>query len=154
MMAVDLGCGSGEWTIPLAEMLENGKVYAVDLLEEPLSVVKSKARDKGLKNIELVRSDIEGLIPRLLSNSLDLVLMTNMLFQIKNRKAVFDEACRVLKPQGRVLIIEWKENATIGPPQKVTKGDLEKLAAESGFSLVNEFNSGNFHYGLVLKKNL
>jgi len=38
MVAVDFGCGSGGWTIPLAELLEHGRVYAVDILEEPLSV--------------------------------------------------------------------------------------------------------------------
>jgi len=153
MLAADLGCGSGEWVIPLAEILEGGKVYAIDLLDEPLSVIRSKARDRGLDNIELVKSDIEGVITRLLANSLDLVLMTNMLFQIKDRKAVFEEAGRVLKPGGRVLVIEWNEGAGIGPEQKVSKGELVNLAAGVGFSLVSEFSAGTFHYGLVLKKN-
>jgi len=153
MLAADLGCGSGEWTIPLAEILESGKVYAIDLLDEPLSVIRSKARVHGLENIELVKSDIEGMISRLLSNSLDLVLMTNMLFQVKEKEAVFAEARRVLKPEGRILVVEWNENAGIGPEKKVGKGELRKIAEKSGFSLVNEFTAGTFHYGLVLKKN-
>jgi ubiquinone/menaquinone biosynthesis C-methylase UbiE len=153
MKAADFGCGSGEWTIPLAELLENGKVYAIDLLEEPLSVVRGKARDKGLENIELVKSDIEGIIPRLLANSLDLVLMANLLFQVKDRPAVFAEASRVLKVGGRVLAIEWNEDAAIGPPQKVAKKELKSLAAGAGFAPIGEFKAGSFHYGLVLKKN-
>lgn len=152
MKAADFGCGSGEWAIPLAESLENGKVYAIDLLDEPLSVVKGKARDKGLENIELVKSDIEGLIPRLLANSLDIVLMTNLLFQTADRKAVFAEANRVLKTGGKILIIEWNENASIGPVSKVSKAELKELAAAAGFSPAGEFSAGSFHYGLVLKK--
>ena len=152
MLAADLGCGSGEWTIPLAELLENGKVYAIDLLEEPLSVVRGRARDKGLENIELVKNDIEGVISRLLANSLDVVLMTNMLFQIRDRKSVFQEAARVLKVGGRVLIVEWNEDAAIGPAQKVAKDELKSLALAAGFSVASEFKAGSFHYGLVLKK--
>ena len=152
MNAADLGCGSGEWTIPLAELLENGKVYAVDLLEEPLSVVRGKARDKGLDNIELVKSDIEGVIPRLLANSVDLVLMTNLLFQVKDRKAVFAEANRILKVGGRVLIVEWNESAAIGPEQKISKNEIKNLATSAGLVPAGEFKAGNFHYGLVFKK--
>lgn len=153
MNAADLGCGSGEWTIPLAESLENGKVYAVDLLDEPLSVVRGKARDKGIENIELVKSDIEGVIPRLLANSMDLVLATNLLFQVRDRRAVFTEAGRILKVGGRMLVIEWNEDTAIGPEQKVAKKELKDLAIASGFVAAGEFKAGNFHYGLIFKKN-
>ncbi len=152
MLAADLGCGSGEWAIPLAEILENGKVYAIDLLDEPLSVIRGKARDRGMENIELVKSDVEGLIPRLLADSLDLVLMTNLLFQLKDQKAVFGEARRILKPGGLVLVIEWNEDAAIGPENKIAKVALEKMATGSGFSKVNGFSAGNFHYGMIFKK--
>jgi len=144
MTAADLGCGSGEWTIPLAELLENGKVYAIDLLEEPLSVVRGKARDKKLKNIELVKSDIEKVIPRLLANSMDLVLLTNLLFQVQDRKAVFIEANRILKIGGRVLIVEWNENATIGPEQKIAKKELKKFGHCRRFCSCQRVQSGKF----------
>ncbi len=152
MVAADFGCGSGEWVIPLAEALENGKVYAIDLLEEPLSALRGKARVKNLQNIEIVKSDVEKTISRLLAKSLDLVLVTNLLFQIEKRKEVFDEAKRVLKSGGKLLVVDWNESAQIGPAQKIPAKDLKELAQNSGFSLESEFEAGNFHIGLVFTK--
>ena len=138
--------------IPLAEALENGKVYAVDLLEEPLSALRGKARVKNLQNIEIVKGDVEKTISRLLANSLDLVLVTNLLFQIEKRKEVFDEAKRVLKSGGKMLVVDWNESAQIGPVQKIPAKDLRELAQKSGFLLESEFEAGNFHSGLIFTK--
>jgi len=152
MLAADFGCGSGEWVLPLAETLDGGKVYAIDLLDEPLSALRGKARVKKLTNIEIVKSDVEKTISRLLANSLDLVLVTNLLFQIANKKAVFDEAKRVLRPEGKMLVVDWSEEASIGPARKIPVQELKNMAQESGFSLESEFDAGNFHIGLIFDK--
>ena len=44
MIAADFGCGSGGWVIPLAKKLEEGKVFAIDILEEPLSALRAKIK--------------------------------------------------------------------------------------------------------------
>ena len=152
MLAADLGCGSGEWVVALAQILENGKVYAIDLLDEPLSSVRSKAGIKGLQNIETVKSDVEKIIPRLLSNSLDLVLMTNLLFQADDRAGVFKEAARVLKAGGKVLAVDWSKSPSIGPKQKLSAEEIKKIARETDFSLVAEFPAGKFHFGIIFEK--
>ena len=152
MLAADLGCGSGEWVIALAQMLENGKVYAIDLLDEPLSSVRSQAAIKGLQNIEIVKSNVEKIISRLLSNSLDLVLMTNLLFQVDDREGVFKEAARILKSGGKVLVVDWNESARIGPEKKVSAEEIKKVAREAGFSLISEFPAGKFHFGIIFEK--
>jgi len=152
MLAADFGCGSGEWVVALARMLENGKVYAIDLLEAPLSAVRSKARVNNLQNIEIVKSDIEKTISRLLANSLDLVLMSNLLFQSNDKKAIFREAGRVLKTGGKILAIDWDKDSRIGPGQKTSVPDIKQAALETGFSLMEEFKSGSFHFGLIFIK--
>ena len=152
MLAADFGCGSGEWAAAVAEIMEHGKVYAIDLLEEPLSAARSRARVAGLENIEFVKSDIEKLIPRLRADSLDLVLMTNLLFQVKDKKAVFEEAKRVLKPGGKILVIDWKNGVAIGPAEKLPQEAVKEFVAQSGFGPVDEFDAANFHYGLVFEK--
>ena len=153
MLAADFGCGSGEWVLPLAKELGDGKVYAIDLLEEPLSALRGKIRANNLQNIEIVKADVEKTISRLLSKSLDLVLMTNLLFQVSDRKAVLAEAKRALKPGGRILVIDWSEKAGIGPEQKISVEELKRLASETGFSLEKEFTAGSFHIGLIFIKN-
>jgi len=152
MLAADFGCGSGEWAVSLAEILENGKVYAIDLLDEPLSAVRSKARIKKINNIEIVKSDIEKIIPRLLSQSLDLVLITNLLFQVKDIRPIFREAARVLKKGGQILVIDWDQAASIGPAQKIAPEELKAIAGETGFSMEKEFGAGDFHFGMVFLK--
>ncbi|PIV14115.1 hypothetical protein COS44_00635, partial [bacterium (Candidatus Gribaldobacteria) CG03_land_8_20_14_0_80_36_40] len=59
MIAADFGCGSGGWVIPLAKKLEEGRVYAIDIQEEPLSALGSKIRLAGLQNIKKILSDLE-----------------------------------------------------------------------------------------------
>ena len=99
MIAADFGCGSGGWVIPLAKKLEEGKVYAIDILEESLSALKSKAQLEKVSNIETVRVDLEK-GSGLGDSSLDLVLATNLLFQVENKNAIMGEIKRVLKKGG------------------------------------------------------
>jgi len=105
-----------------------------------------------LQNIEFVKSDIEKLIPRLPENALDLVLMTNLLFQVGDIGAVFGEAKRVLKPGGKVMVIDWKESARVGPAEKLPPEKVREVAGRAGFELIGEFDAGNFHYGLIFEK--
>ncbi len=152
MIAADFGCGSGEWAVALAEALELGKVYAIDLLDEPLSSVRSKAKIAGLENVEAVKGDIEKLVTRLLANSLDLVLMTNLLFQANDRAAIFGEAARVAKSGGKALVVDWKPEARLGPENKISADEVKNLAQAAGFLPVKEFAAGNFHYGVIFQK--
>ena len=86
MTAADFGSGSGGWVIPLAKILKEGKVYAIDILEEPLSALKGKAGISNISNIITIRADLErdnG--STLKDDSLDLVLITNLLFQAEEK---------------------------------------------------------------------
>jgi len=154
MTAADFGSGSGGWAIPLAKILKDGKVYAIDILEEPLSALKSKAGIEGINNIEVIRSDVEakeGL--KLKDNSLDLVLITNFLFESKNKKRVITEAKRVIKTGGKILIIDWLENSPLGPQGKRTSfEEIKKIAKELNLKIEKEFEAGNYHFGLLLVK--
>ena len=54
MIAADFGSGSGGWAIPLAEKLTEGKVFAIDILKEPLSALEGKMRSKRILNIQTI----------------------------------------------------------------------------------------------------
>lgn len=150
-VAADFGSGSGGWVMPLAEILEQGKVYAVDILAEPLSALKSKVKSQKLSNVETVRADVEK-NSKLLSNSCDLVLMTNLLFETDNREKVITEGKRVLKKGGQLLIVDWEENAPVGPKQNVDRQEIKKIAESLGFKLEKDFTAGAYHWALVFKK--
>lgn len=154
MVAVDFGCGSGGWAIPLAKRLENGKVYAIDILEEPLSALSSKARLGNILNIETIRSNIEkegG--SRLGITSVDLVLMTNLLFECEDKKKIFEEAKRILRPGGQILTVEWRKDALLGPKRgRVSAEEIKKIAKTLDLRLKKEFEASKYHYGLIFEK--
>ena len=154
MVAVDFGSGSGGWAIPLAKKLEEGKVYAIDLLEEPLSALKAKASLERLYNIQTILANVEKGIVILRDASCSLVLMTNLLFQCEDKRKVLEEGKRILKPEGRILVIDWKKDATLGPRKdKVLPEEVKKIAKEiGGLKIEKEFDASPYHYALVFTK--
>lgn len=148
MIAADFGCGSGGWAIPLAKILEDGKVFAIDILEEPLSALRAKIKLEKLFNIEVIKSDVEK-TSRLSKDSCDLVLMTNLLFEAGDKKKVLEEGKKVLKNGGKILVVDWKKDAVLGPKEKISNEDIKKIASELDFKLEKEFEAGIYHWGLI-----
>lgn len=151
MIGADFGCGSGGWAIPLAKKLTEGKVYAIDILEEPLSALRAKTSLEKIFNIETIKSDVER-TSRLISESCDLVLMSNLLFEVEDKKKVLEEGKRILRRGGKILVVDWKENSPFGPEKKVLPEEVKKIAEEINLKLENEFEAGLYHYGLIFVK--
>jgi len=153
MTAVDVGAGSGGWTLPLAKILEDGFVFAVDILEEPLSALQGKARSLGLNNIRPIVGDIEAGVPKVSGESCDFALITNVLFQIEDREAAFKEIGRVLKHGSQLLVVDWLPEATLGPKQgKISAQEVKNIAAKFRLRFENDLPSELYHYGLLFIK--
>lgn len=152
MVAADFGSGSGGWAIPLARILEEGKVYAIDILEEPLSALRAKVKIEKLFNVEARKADVEKGVT-LLSNSCDLVLMTNLLFECENKKQVLEEGKRVLKKGGKILVVDWiKDNPLTSEIEWVDFDKVKEVAKDLGLGPEKEFEAGLYHQGLILTK--
>ena len=154
MIAADFGSGSGGWAIPLAKILEDGKIYAIDILEEPLSALKSKAALEKISNIETIQSDLESKEgSKLEDSSCDLVLMTNLLFQCEDKKGVMKEAKRILKKEGKILVVDWEITAPLGPREgRVSPEEVKGMAEDLGLKLKKEFAAGTCHRALIFGK--
>lgn len=157
MTVADFGCGAGFFSLPIAKKVgEEGKVYALDVLADKLESVESQAKTLKLTNIITHRVNLEILGgSKLEAESVDWIIMKDMLFQNKGKDKILEEAKRILKEGGQALIIEWnKENTTIGPEKelRIFKETLVDLAQKSGWTLNKEIEVGDFHYGLILKK--
>ena len=152
MIAADFGCGSGGWVIPLAKRLNQGRVWAIDIQEEPMSVLMAKVRSQGLSNIKKIIGNIEKSVVEVRNRTCDWVLMTDLLFETEDDKAVFQEAERVLKPGGKVLVVDWKPNTAIGPRQGTMSAEQVEKEAGAHFTLEKKFKAGDYHYALVFTK--
>jgi len=154
----DLGCGaSGHFVFPAARMVgKNGKVYAVDILKPNLENINKRARVENLTNIETVWSDLEIFgATKIEAGSLDVAMLINTLYQSRKRAEIMREAIRMLKRDGKLIVVEWKNTSSpIGPPaEKRVKIDPLKTAGEKlGMSLEEEFEAGQYHYGLIFIK--
>ena len=154
MTAVEFGCGSGGFTIPLAKRLDEGLVYAIDIQKEPLSALKGRIQLENIVNVRIIRGDVEKPEGSTLGpGSVDLVLIVNVLFQAANKNAIIAEVERVLKQGGKLLIVDWKPKVSKGPEQgRVSADDVKKTAEERGLKLEEQFEAGRYHYGLIFNK--
>jgi len=155
MLIADFGCGGGFFTLVLAKRLGYaGHIYAVDVQQEALNVVKEKATANGLSNIETIRANLEQTKgTQLRDYSLDLVWMVNLLFQNTNKEAIFKEAFRVLKTGGMLVVIDWIPNLPIGPDgYRVSKEEVADIAKKIGFTFNQVIQTGQYHHGSVFIK--
>lgn len=139
----DIGAGGGYFSLRFAETVgEKGKVYAVDTNQEFLELIKNRAEEKGLSNLTTVLAK-EGKL-NLPEKSLDFVFMRNVTHHISNRVKYFKNLEIFLKPDGRIIIIEYKEGkpftfrAMFG--HYVPKETIMQEARETGYVLEKELD--------------
>lgn len=157
MKVADFGSGGGYFAIYMAERVgSSGKVYALDILEEKLDNLRSRARSQGLENIETIRTNLEILgSSSLPDNSQDLVLAANVLFQSRRQENIIQEGARILKTKGQFIILDWnKGTGGFGPPDDLRpiQENIKSAAERSGLSFVRALDAGQFHFGLIFNK--
>lgn len=152
MKVADIGCGTGFFTIPASRMVgEEGRVYAVDIGEEMLDIVKGKISALKVKNIDVLKSE-ENAIP-IDDSVIDLALMINLLHELDG-DGTLGEVKRILKDGGALLVVDWKKvEMEEGPPyeDRVSMEDAKKVIG-SFFKELRVLNPGKNHYGLLARK--
>lgn len=156
MEIADFGVGAGYYAVLLADAVgDTGRVYAIDIVEEVLT--KARSHDHGRHdNIEFLLGDLEE--PggsNLAEQSVDMVVISNTLFQFENKQAGITEAHRVLKPGGILVLIDWSDSfGGLGPqPEHIlTEQDARQLCETGHLSFVRPIDAGDHHYGLIYKK--
>ncbi len=122
---LDFGCGPGSYVMPLARLVgDSGKVYALDRNPFAIRAVEALAVKKGLPNVHTILSDCDTGLP---SESIDAVLLYDVLHHLDARGNVLNELYRVLKHHG-VLSVSDHHLKRDGIIQMVTEGGLFKLS--------------------------
>ncbi len=152
----DFGCGPGYFSIPIARVVgDDGEVYAFDVLPSALEALESQAKIQGIDNIVIKRVNLEKYqSSELTDESVDWVILKNILFQNNKKKNIIKEAYRVLKKGGKVLIMEWDKNLAMGPIQKkrIAPQDLIEIIDEEGLIFEKQMTAGNYHYIIIAVK--
>jgi ubiquinone/menaquinone biosynthesis C-methylase UbiE len=138
----DLGCGNGFYTLKLAKLVgDKGKVVAVDIQREMLELLKDRAAEEKITNIEPVLGTVVD--PKLPAGSLDLVLLVDVYHEFSNPEEMLAAIRKSLKPSGRIALAEFRAedpNVPIKPLHKMSKAQIMKEFPPNGFKLVEEFD--------------
>lgn len=155
-VVADLGAGTGYYSVAAGGIASRGKVYAVEVQKEFLPTIKDKAREAGLRNVECLWGDVERPHGTKIGDHVaDAVIASNILFQIENREEFLNEIMRILKPGGRVLLVDWSDaSSSMGASLKnlVPKNKAKELFEQKGFVSERDIDAGAHHYGMILKK--
>ena len=143
LSVLDIGCGYGRLTIPIARLvLPGGEVVGVDIQEAMLRIARERLEKSGLANLSFKRAAAgEGALG---PGRFDRALLVTVLGEIPQQVEALREVRNVLAPGGFLSITEF-----LPDPHYQSVGKVRRLAAEAGFREVAYF--GNvFGYTLNL----
>jgi len=130
MTVLDLGCGPGFFTLPMAEMVgPSGHVIAADLQEGMLDIVRNKVHETPYENriiCHLCQSDHTGI-----TEKIDFILAFYLVHEVPDQEELFNEFTGLLKPDGLVLVVE--------PPFHVSRADFRETlqkAQNAGLEMI------------------
>lgn len=153
----DLGAGSGFFLSSLvAAVTETGTVYACDIQRPLVEKLGELARREGWSNVQSMWCDLEevGGVP-LADGTLDVAVLVNTLFQFSDKSSALEEAYRVLRPGGKLYVVDWSESYQgLGPSTDmiVSEKTATDLAESNHFTLETTYPAGDHHYGLAFRK--
>lgn len=128
MSVLDAGCGPGFFSVEMARLVGSyGRVYACDLQEGMLSRVRDKVEGTALASRIVLHKCSSVSIG--LTERVDFALAFYMLHELPDQRAFFLEVLSLLRPGGRLLVVE--------PPFHVSKASFSAsigLALDAGFS--------------------
>lgn len=151
-MLLDVGCGTGQFAVTALSRFPNLTVFGLDLSEKMLD--QGKERYRVLEDrLHVVRGDSEKL--PFADDSFDVITCSHSFHHYPRQAAVVAEMHRVLKPEGKLLLIDgcrdkwwgwlifdvgvtWAE----GEVHHCSRERLQRLYAEAGFGDVEQINRG------------
>ncbi len=155
LQVADFGCGAlGHFVFPAARLVGGeGRVYAVDVQSSVVETMRKRAKFMQAWNIHPVWSDVERVgATRIPEHSLDLIIMAHLLSSVRAQAEVLQEAWRLMKPAGHVLILEWKPEPTVlGPDvrQRLSSEHVQDLLQSGAWKTVDVFHPSDHHHACI-----
>lgn len=147
-VVADLGAGTGYFAMRLANMLPEGRVYAVDIAPDMVRYLEARAKREGLSNVVAIKGEPGD--PKL-PGTVDLVLVVDVYHHVESRAGYFRRLSGSLRDGGRVAIIDFRLDAPVGPPRaaRVAPGAVKAEMKAAGYTLAAEHEFLPHQYFLV-----
>ena len=128
-VVADIGAGVGYHVWRLAEIVgPTGKVFGEDIQDGMIRLLKKNVDDRKLRNVEIVLGTPTD--PKLPANALDLVLMVDVYHEFSEPATMMKHIQNALKPEGRVVLVEFRKEDPRVPIQPLHKMSVEEVRSE------------------------
>ena len=152
-IVADLGAGTGFYSVVAGQIVTRGKVYAVEVQKDYLTVIKNKVKEANLNNVEIIWGNIEKLGGTKIGDGIvDAVIASNVLSQVEDKEKFILETKRILKQKGKVLLIDWMESFIIDTKIIISPQKAREIFEKKGFVWQRGINVGDHHYGIIFSK--
>jgi ubiquinone/menaquinone biosynthesis C-methylase UbiE len=142
MVVCDLGAGNGYHTLPMAKRVgPDGKVFAVEVQQEMLTMLKERADAVKIANIEYILGEYHD--PKLPESSCDLILLVDVYHEFSHPQQMLAAMRKALKPGGAIVLVEFRAEdpeVPIKPEHKMSREQIMKEFPANGFKLLREFH--------------
>jgi len=156
MMVADVGAGVGYFSVRLAKRVSpGGKIFAVDVQPEMLTILKDRAAKAKITNIQPVLGSESD--PHLAPNSCDLILMVDVYHELSQPQRMLQKMRQALKSDGRLVLLEYRKEDPHIPIRSEHKMSVQEAKTEveaEGFNLDTTLNDlPRQHIFIFSKKN-
>jgi SAM-dependent methyltransferase len=153
-VVADIGAGGGWFTVRLARRVgANGIVYAEDIQPQMLEATMRRVAREGLGNVRRVMGTSED--PRLPAGAIDAALIVDTYHEFDNPDALLRNIAKSLKPNGRIGVVDFKQDG-LGPgPALEDRVDPEQIvrdAEAAGLRLVRRETFLPYQFLLVFSR--
>lgn len=154
MSVADFGSGSGHYVFDASTRVGyNGHVYAIEIQKGLLLRLENDLKEKHISNTTCIWGDIEKKNgTKIADGIIDRVIISNVFFQVEDKLGVIDEAKRILKKDGMILLLDWSESSIIPTSDFVVKEEKAKdMFLMRDLKFVKNISAGDHHYGIIFK---
>ncbi len=154
MRVADLGAGTGFYSRATSIKVGNtGHVYAVEVQKDMLKKLESDIKEWGITNIDCIWGDIEKIGgTKIADKSMDVVIISNVLSQTEDKLGLIDEAKRILKENGKILLVDLKYSLgsdDLITQHIVTESRASLLFNKRGFKEIDRILVSPNQYGII-----
>jgi SAM-dependent methyltransferase len=131
----DIGAGTGYFSVRIAKLVPDGKVFAVDIEPDMLRYLGERAHHEHLHALRTVQASADN--PNL-PEPVDVALIVDTYHHIDDRVGYFSRLKSSLRPGGRVAIVDFKTDAPDGPPpeRRIPPDKVTAELEQAGYTLV------------------